>query len=504
MPGQKRARYAMMLASFAATAGCTTVKSTRIDSYRPEANSAGINYFLPKRLVKLTVTRNPVDAAELIKKRDAKVSERDAAKATFDDFTTKRKDAEAKLKAFKPDPVDAEAAAKEKAKLEKAVEDGKTRENVAKEALKPAESALDRLSIEVAAAQQGGGCSYTAILEAMPFQADPAQRFVADFRHSVLRDDHMAVSVGANGLLASVNLVNTDRTGDIVTEIANIVGTFGGVGGIGRDGRTKDQCAAPPTKFVRIFDPAAELPAPEIFALAALAPVQSVAPQPAGTVQTRHRRGRDQARTESPGDDDDGNTPVPVNRPAPAPVPAASDCSHFIAINKDLCEGGFPIRVAMDATTLASFGDTTRWPRTAGGSPAVTGSGLYYRTPVSAVLTILQKNDFNQWQPVDAAIVPLPQIGPTSFIPLQASMFVKTTSDVTFTDGVPISITRDRPSEALSVLKLPLVVINSLFTSASNVLQLRVNYDTKQSEYRKTIECFEAARLTGGTADDCD
>ena len=128
------------------------------------------------------------------------------------------------------------------------------------------------------------------------------------------------------------------------------------------------------------------------------------------------------------------------------------------------------------------------------------------------------------WQPIDAAIVSLPQAGPISFIPLKASTFVKTTSDVTFTDGVVVSWTSDRPSEGMEVVRLPLRILTSALDSVSGIVKLRVDYKTQSKGlsdadtaliasqsaqikslegYRTLVDCVRKARESGNESDAC-
>lgn len=485
------------LSCMAALSACATTQSTKVASFKATTSSAGATYFLPKRLVKLTVTRVAPDAADLIKKRDGKVPDRDAAKATFDDATAKRKDAEAKLKAFKPDPADTAGSDKKKAELEKAVADTTTKEALAKTALETAQATLNSMALDIAAAQQGGGCSYTTSLEVLPVQADAAERYVADFPHNPLRDDHSSVAVATTGLLTSVNVVTTDRTGDIIAEALSAVAVFSS-GVASRDGKSvASNCAALPTKFVQIFDPKVDL-ATAIPRAAPLAPVVApVAPvAPAGS-------------------DDIGNTPAPVDQAPPSP------CAGLSGVNARLCANQFPIRISMDAASIAGLSAADRWPTaTTLSGPS---DGVFYRSAVPVILTLEQKDDVD-WQPVDAALVALPQAGPISFMPMKASAFVKTTSDVTFTDGQLTSWTQDRPSEVLEIVRLPLKVLSQALKAVSVIVKLRVDYasDSKalvdknaeliasqakaekvSESYDKLMRCVNKARSEGQEADAC-
>lgn len=105
--------------------------------------------------------------------------------------------------------------------------------------------------------------------------------------------------------------------------------------------------------------------------------------------------------------------------------------------------------------------------------------GLFYRSPTPVVIVVKQTRDYNAWQPIDAVVMSLPQAGPVSFIPMEANALVKTTHDVVFVDGSIASWNSERPSELLSLARVPLQVVDSVFTSVSKIVQARINLGTQ-------------------------
>jgi hypothetical protein len=73
----------------------------------------------------------------------------------------------------------------------------------------------------------------------------------------------------------------------------------------------------------------------------------------------------------------------------------------------------------------------------------------------------------------------IPQAGPVSYIPMHSSAFVKTVDDVQFQDGAIKSWSRERPSEVLEIVRLPVKVATSIISVPAQLLSVRVDYSSK-------------------------
>lgn len=239
-------------------AGCATVqsRSNKIDA-ATDRQSAGVTYFLPRRMVKVTATMEPVDMAKLVKARDT---------AAVDLATARESLAAAK-----------KAHAKEKARLD-IMKAGSAGRDGQEAAVALAKAELDLATVDVAdlvathdkaeaavldAATSDAKCSYDAKLELLPVDPDPGQMFVARLRHNWLRDDTAALKVSSSGLLTSGNAVATDRTGDILVEAAGIAGISSGGGSPSLLEFTEPKsgakdCSKGPRSMTIVFDPVAE------------------------------------------------------------------------------------------------------------------------------------------------------------------------------------------------------------------------------------------------------
>jgi hypothetical protein len=315
------------------------------------------------------------------------------------------------------DNLQAQAPAGDRAAAEQAV-------NLATAKAAAAKKSVDTLSEQVAALKatvdavklRGTLCTYEAKIELLPAQPDPYARYVARIVHNPFRDDTMTLKVGPNGLLTSGNMVAADRTSDILVEAA------GAIAGVG---------ATPPS----------------IPGLKSMAP-----PRP-----------RDADCTSLP------KTYVQIFDP--------TNPDQVAALNQDLSlKAKLPYQVSVYGHTPAQDGRLHNQPGAYQGDNygwAAQGA-IFYRSPSPLQVSLLQSG-----QPVDTAVVLLPQAGPISFIPMNSSAFVKTVNDVQFTDGMLTSWTADRPSEVLEVVRLPVKIATAIISVPAQLLSLRVNYSSQ-------------------------
>lgn len=239
--------------------GCATVQSRSTAIAEPTTEeSAGMTYFLPRRLAKLTATRGPADVAKLIKARDAAAVDLAAAR----DVLASAKKAHAKAKAVL-DTMPEDAAGRRK--QEGVVALAKAELDLATEDVAGLLNDHEALELAVRDAQASSGqCIYEAKLELLPAEPDPDRRFIARLRHNWLRDDNATLKVNSAGLLTSGNAVAADRTGDILVEAAGIIGVSQGGGPeVATKGFVESKSKEAPDcrksqTVIRFFDPVEE------------------------------------------------------------------------------------------------------------------------------------------------------------------------------------------------------------------------------------------------------
>ncbi|ADG11737.1 hypothetical protein B7G68_16905 [Caulobacter segnis] len=423
----RRGLAAVLLSTSLLSAGCATVQSLPKDATRGlDRDAEGLTYFLPKKLAKLTITREPVDPEELAEAlKDATV----ALKAAKADQASKKSAAEGEQALLDQLASDASARSSqtETAELAKAARD------LSDIRVTKAKAAVDAADKAYRAALQGARCAYASKLELLPAQADVSHRYVAQLRHNWLRDDTVKLAVTPAGLLSSSNVVAADRTGDILVEIAGAVAGWGGGGGRSSlwSSRThipqalQPDCGEPRT-IVQIFDPA------DASARAKVAAALKKADYP-------FRVGPISAKDKA----------AVAADPSPPDEPSTSLDAH-----------------SPDKTVAEDIFKADR-------------GAIFYRSPLPVTLTLEQRANGDDWQVVDAVLAQLPQAGPISYIPANSSAFVKTVDDVVFTDGVIASWSPERPSEVLEVVRLPIKIATAIISVPAQILSLRVDYSSK-------------------------
>ena len=434
--------------------GCSTTTVQSSHQLVPSAGQPrGLTYFLPMRQARLTLSRTPANPEELIAKRDEKVVALAAAVAQAAAARTRREQAAAVLAALAPNA----ATRPDQIKLVELAVAQETVLTAAAESLSAGVTDLGRQIIDAQAA--GGECRYTAKIELLPVQADPRERFVADLSRNSWRDDTVRLDVSPAGLLTSVNVVAADQTGQILVELAGVAGALAGVRMpfAERESPQPAKCDGVPV-LTRIFDPA--------------------------------------------------------------------NSSDVTSVNTDLERASFPFEIKMTVYEEGSPGPiVTRagQPFSDRGSDRQSTArnyalvpGLYYRSPAPVVMELRYLGSdaatppaiaAATGAPVDAVVMMLPQAGPVSWLPMEASSFVKTTHDVQFADGSISSWSSERPSPFLAAARVPGQAIDSFAGALSRILTLRVETSNsrealgaqqieeivQQQRYRLLLDCLGRA-----------
>ncbi|WP_397422750.1 hypothetical protein [Phenylobacterium sp.] len=441
-------------------AACTTVRSTPVSHGPHVGASQGVTYYLPMRPMKLTATRSPIDLTEMKKALPGKQATLAEAKKGFGAAEAARKQAEAVEAALAADAAAAKAAAAVKTSIAKADE------AVAKRGVDAAEKALNELSAAITVAQiSGAECTYEAKLELLPPQPDIRHRYIARIVHNPFRDDTFSLKVTPAGLLSSTNVVAADRTADIIVEAAGALAGVGGFGGPGAPmapnaANPPVPCAKLPKTLIRIFDPTSTADGGSSYQ-----PIER-------RVAPRQSKVDDAADTFEPQLEDG-----PPAQPSADIVRAAGEVEDT---NQELRNAKFPFRIKVVLPSVGAAGPVARGD-TYG---AVAQGALFYRSPTPVMIRLEQEAipgcaSDSCWQPIDMAFVALPQAGPTSFIPMNSSAFVKTVNDVQFTDGAIVNWTAERPSEFLEIVRLPVKIATAVISVPAQLISLKVDYSTK-------------------------
>jgi len=265
---------------------------------------------------------------------------------------------------------------------------------------------------------------------------DPSERFVANLDHRITRDDTLNLHV-VNGLLSSGNATSTDETPNLLVSLADTAITVATLG-----------AAPPPGKF-----------------------------NPNGS-----------------------NTPPP-------------SCAYDISIVFDPLDTNDrgQVEAALEGNGagfyLSYMPDPV--PTRANVAPRTEVHGLVYRLATAVVVTTVDRSDPGLAKRCPPTPTPLPSqsllaVVPdtrTDFIvPSLAGPFTTTNLSFGFSNGMLTDFTNQRPSELAAVANIPVQVADALVSIPTQILQLRVSYDTAATAAVNGQAAIRAAEVAQKTA----
>ncbi len=398
-----------------------------------EYTSSGFSYFLPKKRVRISATGTlvfPKDFTEQLTKKKAALIEAEKNKA---DAKKLLDEDEATLKKLTNNNASQDAIndATKKRDLSKVkLKDTETTETEANKALSELLDLMKGTNPPKCPVMK-----YSFKLELLESEPDPTAHFQASTKHWPWRDDEFTIMANEKGLLSSTKLTSTDRTADILVEIAKTISAIAMQGSsletLGAK-PTEPECPTTPEPFVyeNIFDPTIE---------------------------------------------DDVNS---------------------INIHLMKLASIFKVEVMGDNLTqkLASNeGYSTGFKQESGQNDSL--KGLLYRRLLPYIISVSMKNG-DGYIPMQSSLVMLPNKGPVSLLPYSAGPFVRTVYDVKFNDGILTQWDQNKPSELLAAVRIPIELLKAILSGPAELIKLRFdlsNENKKLLEAQKTeIEAAKA------------
>ncbi|WP_345816674.1 hypothetical protein AAGS40_27235 (plasmid) [Paraburkholderia sp. PREW-6R] len=441
--------------SIAFLAGCTDLV---VSSASPDANADGFVYSLPMGLVYIQASRT---------------------KVTQDDVDKAKKAADDAQKAVTQDNGDITAADAAKDPDKKAAAQAKLKQDT--DTQKQAQTALTALKV--------GDLNETVSFTSLGVVADPNARYIGNLNHNWTRDDNMKLSI-VKGLLNTSTVTSTDQTPSIIVTLADTAITLG-TGLVGAPIPEPAKAAAAvqncdPFSYAWVFDP-------------------------------RNKEAVDQARQQLTDAGASFNivvSPDPEARKIP-PTPASTQPTQIaglayraampviVTIVKPKADPGAPDTPSKVAPTPPHPAD----PAGANNSPKPVPApalgvgampnpkvqpGVNPHAPAKPIANNDAKKDANAKAPNGVAgtctLVSSPpaqawQIivpdSTTQYVATsKAGAFTTTTLTYGFTDGMLTDYTMQRPSEVAAIAGIPVRIANDIMTIPTQLLQMRVNYDT--------------------------
>lgn len=423
-------------------------------------SEAGIAYYLPKRLMKVTFTREPAPTEQQVK--EAKDS-LDAAKKALDTAKKEAKAAQNLLDAIPSTPENAAARDRQNIELQ-----------LAKGREKLVTTSFDQSNVEyevLRAAAQNKTHVDKFLLATLPPVADARYRYWAQPNHETSRNDRFNLKTNTSGLLTGTAATAEDKTAEIISQLAGFIAAVATGGPLAPVRITMDR------KPVAV---AATKPCPDVERVSVEFVIDPVADISATPLAKGFERNPFEKKLCAVGAD------YLIRRSpaiAPSEPPTADSAGQPICGNP---EG----RVA---------------------NARACGAGLYYRRELPYVFSISRiTNDAKgneEFATVNEFFGSFPNGSPAEFIAMDASTFVTTSYTTTFDNGMLVEYASDKPSEALAIAKLPIQVLSAIFSIPADLLTLRINYVNKEKDYAgaekallDALKALEQARSASGGA----
>jgi hypothetical protein len=434
---------------------CSTVQSLH---YTDDNNPGrGISYYLPMQVARIVVERKRVPPAEHMKakKEAAEKLAKDAAAAT-------------KLKAAEVANLTRVLAELDgKPEAQKEVQHKLNIANAELAALKKAEAQAKGVAATLEAELLAG--NFGELMDTVAIQLDPSipdrrYRFVIDLNHSVLADDEWKIKTTPAGFLSTTDVKTTDRTGDIIVELARLAGTMSGTFGgqtsllahqVTKSGAVGDDTpfvANDPFRFERTFDPTADL----------------------------------------------GGPPLTVSRQACL----SQGFSSLALINKCLLALGVNAQIQVARIDADAAGAPAALRSIAKGQRSLPGAdnctdasersvpcigGLVYRRPQPYAISVLtcagQQCSFADHSSAkviaQTATVAVTNASPLEVMPYDRAAFVTTQNAIEFQDGIPVSVHATQPSELLEAVRIPGRALAGFGEALTQASPITVRYDNR-------------------------
>jgi hypothetical protein len=273
---------------------------------------------------------------------------------------------------------------------------------------------------------------------------DPKAHFITNLAHTALRNDSLNVGV-SNGLLNSAAATSADQTPSIITTLANTAITFAAIAGTGGTAGPVAPPAAPGAPGAP--PPPPPPPCPQDSWSVIFDPVNSAEAAAAKAALAAHTQ----------------NIVLRADGAAPPAISIAPPTGPQVS--------GLVYR-AMTATTLTVGPNTVQTPPCPLLNPPAAQS---------IVAVVLDSNT-------------------AYLVPAHAGAFTTSTFNFGFTNGTLTAYSNQQPSEIAAVAGIPLNIAQSVMSIPTQILQLRVNYDTAATALVNAKSQLSVAQTSALTA----
>lgn len=390
---------------------CATVESrlpTTAEGEMPVGANDGVSYFLPRQLATVTAKRTESrlsKAVGAVTKAQTAVAEAEAAVAAAEAEVTRSRSA------LIASPDNDTSRNLLNVQLSDAQADARTARKTLEAKQVALKTATDGLTTAAGASRSAGPGAYDVALSITLQEptGDPRQHFRLNPQHSIFRDDEAKFKISKSGLLASSTIMATDRTGEIILDIAAFAGAIKGP----------------------LFDP--------------LAP----------------RDGEQQIKECTAEAPDELVTVVDF-----------ADADQVLTLNNDLQCLGVRLSVEQLLSAASKRAPSSNTAGVINGILYRTPSEVQIRIE-KCVLKTGACDATTGWYTTQILALMLPQAGPINVLPHQAGLFTKTKYSHSFDAGILTDYDSSRPSELAYAAGLPMRIIQSAADAGSKILSIR-------------------------------
>lgn len=431
-------------------AGCSRyiVLSSEIGGNDP---GNGITYYLPKNLLKVVVTRTAVPKDDVAKTAAAAKQ----AQVTADD--AKKKAAEAKAVTEQAKKVAEIAPPSVVVEATKKADLASAEATVAADDAGAAAKASAAAAAKANAAVAAGGAKEFAddiSISVLPLGPDTSRHFVANLNHQKNVDDKLKITTTEAGLLQSVDATSTDKTPQIVADVAEIA--------------------------ISVFKIAVGVPVTP--------PGPRMAEPPKPPEKTIHCIVGDKSEEKEPGNYKVTVFDVIASAFTYEQIFDPTEDAALKEINLKLCQLStlFELEIKPSPKPKTEPEANSNSPATAGAKSDI--NGLAYRRQIPYTINLLKKvssANVNKFS-LKSTNVLLPNDAPISVLPLEAGMFVNTEYKTEFKNGMLTKVDATRPSEAAGFVSIPLNIVKRILALPTELLQLKIDYSSKDADLLKS------------------
>ena len=191
--------------------------------------------------------------------------------------------------------------------------------------------------------------------------------------------------------------------------------------------------------------------------------------------------------------------------PAPAPAPLDRPClpgQEYVALFSPSAEqlkntvricGSVYAHYKRSGAPLPAHGkDATGTDKTGTDDPT---NGIYYRQdqPFSVSVSTCDGNcaSAESHSILHTAVVGVPNLSPTYFLPINKTLFGKNVATITLNDGVVTGYRQNFDGEALAIAKIPFAAVSAFFSGVGDIFDKRKTAAANEAAFRT-----ELAKLT--------